>query len=131
MTMRDKINVLKNAQTCKHEVIDALKKIIKDTYDDLCCLISDIYISDKEIEVDYCFSCRGERSYDHAVIPIEWLDEGYDYKSAYEKKKREIEERHKREEIAERKRAEAAKRRQERNLYLKLKKKYEKEGGAE
>ena len=48
-------------------------------------------VADNSIDVDYWYTCRGEYGGDNAVIPIEWLDEGFDFKAAYEEELRKAE----------------------------------------
>ena len=87
--------------------------------------------------VFYLYSCRGESDRDHVNIPKDWLDEEFDYKSAFEEEKRKIEETCRIKEAEEKKRLkkrleakhkadEIRKAKAEYEQYLKLKAKYEK-----
>jgi hypothetical protein len=82
-------------------------------------------VLDTYVVVYYENSYRGFYEHNSVNIPIEWFDEGFDYKSAYlellrkaeeEKKKAEVEEKQKQKELQEKK---------EYDTYLKLKEKYE------
>ena len=125
MTIREKIEAVKKVQEYRKEISDLLETIISDTSDYHCRYVDNFTINDKTINVDYWWTCRGESERDEVNVPIEWLDEGFDYKTAYQKKLE-------REQAAERRRAAAEERRekkrkekQEYENYLKLKKKYE------
>ena len=125
MTIREKIEAVKKVQEFRKEISDLLETIICDTSDYHCRGVDNFTINDKTINVDYWWTCRGESERDEVDVPIEWLDEGFDYKTAYQEKLE-------REQAAERRRAAAEERRekkrkekQEYENYLKLKKKYE------
>lgn len=135
MTIQEKLDALKNVQDYEVEVKNKLNEIIKRTYDDHCYLVDDFIVGDEFIDVTYSYSCRGCCDTDYATIPRKWLDDGFDYKTAFEEERRKAEEKRKQEELEEQKRKEEAekkaakhKEQQEHELYLKLKKKYE--GGA-
>ena len=125
MTIREKLDALKKVQVHRTEIAELLEKIIEDTYDYHCDGINDFTIEDNNIYVNYCWTCRGEYGHDDVYIPIEWLDEGFDYKAAYKEKLRLAELARKREEEKERKKQAKLKEKKEYEKYLELKKKYE------
>lgn len=126
MTIREKIEAVRNVQNYEVEIEERLKQIIHDTCEDYISGIDNFVIEDDSIAVFYSWTCRGETSYDTTVIPIEWLDDGFDYKSAYQEKVRLEQEKAKKEAEAEKKREEKRKAENEYKQYLELKKKYEK-----
>ena len=129
MTMREKIEELRRVRPIYDSVAEFAKKIIEDIYHYCSVYIIDITVVNNKIDISYKYGYYG---HDYFSIPIEWFDEGFDYKAAYrEMKKKEAEEVEKKLK-AERKRKAAAKRRaavkkanKEFETYLKLKKKYE------
>lgn len=125
MTIQEKLDALKNVQDYEVEVKNKLEEIIKCTYDSHCYFIDDFSIGDEYIEVTYNYTCRGYSDTDYVSIPRKWLDEGFDYKAAYEEMKRKAEEARKKEEAEEKKRAEEKRKKEEYEQYLKLKEKYE------
>lgn len=132
MTNREKIVALKKVQACREEISNLLEQIVHHTYDYHCDGISDFRITDDKILVDYEWSCRGEYGRDECSIPIEWLDEGFDYMAAYEEECRLAELARIRNEENEKKRLEKLrkdraklKKEHEYKKYLVLKKKYE------
>ena len=134
MTNREKIAALKNVQSCYEEISNLLMEIIKDTFDYHCDMIFNFHIGDDTVFVYYEYCCRGEYGREEVHIPIEWLDEGFDYKEAYTEMRRQEALARIREEENEKKRLEKlrkdkAKQREEREYkkYLALKKKYESE----
>ena len=101
MNIKEKLDALQNVQDYEVEVKDKLEEIIKDTYDDHCHSVEDIVINDTAIEVTYMYYCRGESDTDYVTIPREWLDDGFDYKTAYEEVLRNAEELRKKAELEE------------------------------
>ena len=136
MTIQEKLDAIMGVQPYQAEIADKIEEIIKDTYDGQCYCVDSFVIGYKHISVDYLYSCRGESDRDYATIPREWLDDGFDYRTAYEEEKRKAEDERRRME-AEKKRNEEKKRKaeaarkskEEYEQYLHLKAKYE--GGAE
>lgn len=88
MKMRDKIAAVKAVQGYETEIKQKLKEIIEQTSDFQCRCVTDFMVGDTHIEATYESVCRGEYYYEDMNIPIEWLDEGFNYKAAYEKQKR-------------------------------------------
>ncbi len=125
MTIREKVEAVRNVQNYQVEIEERLKQIIHDTCDDYIRGIDNFVIEDNSISVFYHWYCRGETAYDATVIPIEWLDDNFDYISAYQEKVRLEQEKAKKEAEAERKREEKRKAENEYKQYLELKKKYE------
>lgn len=126
MTIKEKLDALKNVQDYEVEVKNKLEKIIEDTYDSHIICVNDFSVGNEYIEVTYDYSCRGYGDTDYVSIPRKWLDEGFDYKAAYEEMKCKAEEQRKKEEAEEKKRAEEKHKKEEYKQYLKLKAKYEK-----
>ena len=139
MTNREKTEALKKVQGYREEISDILEVIIQRTYDYHCDGIRNFNIDTSRIFVDYEWTCRGEHGVDELSIPIEWLDEGFDYKAAYEEELRRAELARIREQEKEKKRLEEQRKarsklmkKREYERYLKLKEKYEtkEEGGT-
>jgi hypothetical protein len=109
------------------ELRAALKSIIKDTYDYACDGVDgyEFYDDGKIIQCHYSYSCRGEYDTDWCIIPVKWLEEGYDYKADFEEMKRKSEEERKRMEEEKKKKDQKRKENAEYETYLKLKEKYE------
>ena len=105
MTNRQKIAVVKEAKKHWREIASILGKIIYDTFDYRCTDVIDYQVRDKEIYVNYAWSnmMNGCSSHDYAYVPIKWLDEGFDYKAAFEEERRKAEEKQKQEELEEHK----------------------------
>jgi len=133
MKMLKKLEAIRKVQGYEAQVKEKLAEIIKQTYDSHCYMVDDFTIGESAVDVTYSYICRGYGDIDYAVVPIKWLDEGFDYKAAFEEECKKAEEKRKQEEAEEKKRKEAAKKKatkqkeqKEHELYLKLKKKYEK-----
>ena len=86
MTNRKKIEALKRVQDYQFQITELLERIIKDTSDYYCSRVDSFTIDNKNIYVNYWWWCRGESGRNEKTIPIEWLDEGFDYKTAYREK---------------------------------------------
>lgn len=130
MKNREMLMELKKVRPMFDHLVDVAAKIVKNTFDDYCCDIDDLIVGDKTVEVMYEYHCYSEYGHESVLVPIEWFDEGFDYKSAYEEMKRKEAEEEKKRIEAERKRkakidAEARKAKEEYETYLKLKQKYE------
>ena len=83
MKMLDKIAAVKAVQGYETEIKQKLKEIIEQTSDFRCRSVTDFTVGDTHIEVYYESFCRGEYYDVPTAIPIEWLNEGFDYKAAY------------------------------------------------
>lgn len=132
MTNKEKLVALKKVQGFYEEINNLLDKIITNTYDHTCDRILDFNVGDDSIFVFYEWCCRGEYGRGEVSIPIEWLDEGFDYKEAYKEMRRQEVLAAKREFEKERERLEKLRKakakqreKQEYKKYLELKKKYE------
>ena len=125
--LQDKITKLNEFLDLDEELKEELKLIIEDTYDYKCYGVEGYVFSDdgKTVECNYSYCCRGEYDTDWCVIPIKWLEDGYDYKADYEAMKKRVEEEIKRKEEEEMKKEQAIKEKAEYEVYLKLKKKYD------
>lgn len=133
MTIREKIEAVRNVRCYEKEISDRLETMLGRILDDSSIEIGDFIMVDDSMKVDYYCSHRGERYVNGITIPIEWLDEGFDYVAAYHERKRkeqeEAEKRIKKERLKEKRRRANAKKRKAENeykQYLELKKKYEK-----
>lgn len=83
MTNREKIEELRRVQDYKEEIEDLLEVIISITFDSSCQRVCSFTIDDNEIHVRYQWKQCGDCGHSTETIPIEWLDEGFDYKTAY------------------------------------------------
>lgn len=126
MTVKEKLDAIKNVEDYEVEISNKLEKIIEDTYDSHITCVNDFSVGDEYIEVTYDYTCRGYGDTDYVIIPRKWLDEGFDYKVVYEEMKRKAEEQRKKEETEEKRLEEKRKAKEEYEQYLKLKDKYEK-----
>jgi hypothetical protein len=86
--MLEKIEELRKVQDFQDELIDRLEIIIRGTSDPDCQTVCSIEIIGDEILAKYLWNLYGEDGYDSERIPIKWLEEGFDYKAAYERKRR-------------------------------------------
>ena len=125
MTIREKIDAVRKVQGYRDDIAIRLKEVIEDTYDYHCKRIDYFAIGDDSIFVEYSWTCRGETDEDEVAIPIEWLDEGFDYRRAYEEKMRKAEEEARKRKEAEQKKEAKRKAKEEYKKYLELKRKYE------
>lgn len=133
MTNREKIIALKKVQGYHKEISILLAQIIKDTYDYYCDDIHDFNIGNDSIFVEYeWIGPGGLVAIDECSIPIEWLNEGFDYKAAHKEMHRQAELARLREEKNARKQSENQRKAkaklkadQEYKKYLALKKKFE------
>ena len=132
MTIREKLNALKKVQDYQSEIAKLLKEIIRYTTDYHCDGINNFTIEGKCVCVNYSWYCRGYSDNSYVSIPIEWLDEGFDYKGAYQEEMRKAQEKAKRngkrrkERLKpDKEREKKRKEKEEYKKYLKLKRKYE------
>lgn len=134
MTMLEKVEAFKRVQDYTVDIKNRLEEIVKSTYDFRCSAVNDFNVKGNFIMVYYDRYCRGESCSEWVKIPVEWLAEGFDYEAAYKRELEKTEIRRKREEAAEKRWREAAKKaaalekeKRERELYFKLREKYERE----
>lgn len=132
MTNREMLMELKKVEPMFDKLIDVAHEIVESTFDVYCCGVDDLVVGDKTVEVQYEYHCHGEYAHSIVIVPIEWFDEGFDYKAAYKEMKRKEAEEEKKLEEAKKKRKAAAKKaaekrkaKKEYETYLKLKQKYE------
>lgn len=132
MKNREMLMELKKVEPMFDKLIDVAHEIVESTFDKQCCSIDDLIVGDKTVEVQYEYGCHGEYWHDCVNVPIEWFDEGFDYKAAYKEMKQKKAEEEKKKLEAKRKRKAAAKKaaakrkaKKEYETYLKLKQKYE------
>lgn len=139
-TIREKLAAVKAVDGYEDEIKEILEKIIRDTFDYHIDDVQNFRVGDTDIEVSYWYTCRGEHGGEAVDIPIEWLDEGFDYREAHRKMLMEAERRKRRAEAkrkyrakkAEEKRKQLKKNTDEREYktYLRLKQKFEEKGVA-
>ena len=124
--LQEKLAKLSEFLVLDVELKKELELIIQDTYDYHCDGIEGYDFSEdgKSIACHYSYTCRGEYDTDCCVIPVRWLEDGYDYKAEFEEMKRKNEEALKRREEEEKKKEQARKEKAEYETYLKLKEKY-------
>lgn len=86
MTNREILTTIKHFSLLRSQIDFVAKEIIKDTFDCNIRYVVTILVLDTEVVVSY-ESLRGNPcsyySSEKVRIPIEWFDEGFDYKSAY------------------------------------------------
>lgn len=134
MKNRKMLAELKKVRPMFDKLIDVAHEIVESTFDCYCWSIDNLIVGEKTVEVVYEYHCHGEYGHESVFVPIEWFDEGFDYKSAYEEMKRKEHEEEQKRIEAERKRKAKAKKaaverkaKKEYETYLKLKKRYEPE----
>lgn len=132
MKNREMLMELKKVELMFDKLSNVAYEIVKNVFDDCCTSIDDLIVGDKTVEVQYEYRCYGEYGHDYVHVPIEWFDEGFDYRSAYKEMKRKAAEVEQKRLEAEQKRkavakkaAAARKAKKEYETYLKLKQKYE------
>ena len=125
------VDEIKDVVDKYNDLSEKVEQVIKDTCDEYITCVNGIWIdeSGQNLDVSWTYTCRGCSDNDSNFIPVEWLQDGFDYKAAYHQMLKEKEERAKAE--AERMKKEYAKKaeEEERKLFERLKKKFE--GGGE
>lgn len=124
MTNREMLSVIKNAEPLFEHIESVAIDIIKDTFDYHIRSVEDISVLDTHVVVYYENSYRGFYDHDNVRIPIEWFDEGFDYKSAYSELLREAEEKRVKAEAKEKEKQKKLQEKKEYDTYLKLMEKY-------
>ena len=124
MTVREKISAIKNVQEYRDEIKEILRRISHDTYDWTIDDVYSFYVRDSDIDVDYYYTCRGEHGGENAIIPIAWLDEGFDYGEAYREMLREAERKEKEAEARRKQKEKKKTEEREYKTYLRLKEKF-------
>lgn len=132
MRNREMLEEIKRVEPIRSKMRELADKIVAGTFDYSLECTTDLIVLEDKVEVHYDCCCRGEWGHDVVHVPIEWFDEGFDYKAAYtdmlkkqEAAKKLAEAARKRKEEAAKKRAKAKKAEKEFKTYLKLKEKYE------
>ena len=120
MTNREMLMEIKKAALLMEQVKDIAHEIVENTFDRHCSSIDDVAVEDTTVKIWYEYECRGEYFNSSVRVPIEWFDEGFDYRAAYkEMRQKEVEEEKKK------KKKKIAEAKKEYETYLKLKEKYE------
>ena len=134
MRNREMLEEIKRVEPIRSKMRELADKIVADTFDYFLECTTDLIVLEDKVEVHYDYCCRGEWGREIVYVPIEWFDDGFDYKAAYqdmlkkqEAAKRRAEAARKKKEEAAKKKAEARKAEKEYKTYLKLKKRYEPE----
>lgn len=132
MKNKEMLMELKKVRPMFDHLVDVAAEIVGNTFDDCCCDIDDLIVGDKTVEVMYEYRCCGEYGHESVFIPLEWFNEGFDYKAAFKEMKRKEAEEAKKRIAAEKKQKAAAKKaaaerkaKKEYETYLKLKQKYD------
>jgi hypothetical protein len=125
MTNREILSAIKNVEPLFDHIESVVFKIIQDTFDYHIRYIEDISVLDTYVVVYYENSYGGFYEHNSVNIPIEWFNEGFDYKSAYNELLRKAEEEKKKAEAEEKQKQKELQEKKEYDTYLKLKEKYE------
>ena len=94
MTNREILSTIKSVKPLISHIKKRAKIIIKNTFNQYIQIVTGINVSDTYAEIFYEYRLYGkwddeDRVYygewikDKVQIPMEWFDEGFDYKSAY------------------------------------------------
>lgn len=85
MTNREMLFKIQSVESLIRHIKKRAKVIINNTFDDTIQTVVDIKVSDTYVEIfyDYYSSIYDDYGKYNVKIPIEWFDEGFDYKSAY------------------------------------------------
>ena len=72
------------AEKLRNEVEDKLLQIIQDTEDLYAVKVTDFAVREHDgvIEVEYDYRFRNSRGSSCTTIPVQWLEDGFDYKYA-------------------------------------------------
>lgn len=83
MTNREILFKIQSIEPLISHIKERAKVIIDNTFDRYVQTVIDIKVSDNHVEIFYDYCIYNEWGKDSVKIPIEWFDEGFDYKSAY------------------------------------------------
>jgi len=83
MTSREMLFKIQSIESLISHIKDRAEVIINNTFDPYIRTAIDIKVSDTHVEIFYDYCIYNEWGKDSVKIPIEWFDEGFDYKSAY------------------------------------------------
>lgn len=125
MTNRERLTEIKRVEPIIAHIKKCAKEIIYDTYDYHVTDIIEVVVHAEGVELICSGHSYSETYTDCYVIPIEWFDEGFDYKSAYRELLREAEEKRVKAEAEEKQKQKKLQEKEEYDTYLKLKEKYE------
>lgn len=113
------------------EINNLLKVIIKNTFDWSVTWINSFVINETSIEVNYKYRLCGYTDNEDVIMPIEWLEEGFDYRKAYAEMCMEAKRKAKEAETARKAMEKEIAEEKEYKEYLRLKQKFEENGVAE
>ena len=116
--LQEKIKTITDAKKIIDDFYNQIAVIIEKTADSHIDYVEDANIENQDIEVNYIYHCRGESDHDYTTIPVEWLEDGFDYVADYKRRIKEAAEKRKLEEAREKEAKEKAE-------YEKLKRKFE------
>ena len=87
MTMLEKIEAVRQVQDYVDDIKDKLEIVIRHTFDPECFEVTGFKVDDGTVYARYIYSfCSGGGLASSNVdVPVAWLSEGFDYRSAYEK----------------------------------------------
>jgi hypothetical protein len=85
MTNREMLSAIKGVIPLINYIKERAEIIINNTFDHDIQTVVDIAVSDIYVEIFYDYRTHNKWGRDCVKIPIEWFDEGFDYKSAYNK----------------------------------------------
>jgi hypothetical protein len=83
MTNREMLFKIQSVEPLISHIKDHAEVIINNTFDPYIQTVIDIEVSDTHVEIFYDYCIYNEWGKDSVKIPIEWFDEGFDYKLAY------------------------------------------------
>lgn len=83
MTNREMLFKIQSVEPLISHIKERAEIIITNTFDHDIQRVVDIEVSDTYVEIFYDYCIYNEWGQDSVKIPIEWFDEGFDYKSAY------------------------------------------------
>lgn len=76
-------NTIKKTVSKYKELEDKVFKIIAETYDSNIEYVTGINVDGDNLDVNWDWHCRGYIDCDSKMIPIKWLEDGFDYKAAH------------------------------------------------
>jgi hypothetical protein len=83
MTNREMLFKIQSVEPLISHIKERAAIIINCTFDNYIQTVIDIEVSDAYVEIFYDYCIYNEWGKESVKIPIEWFDEGFDYKSAY------------------------------------------------
>ena len=85
--MREKIEAVRQVQDYENDIKDKLEIIIRHTYDPDIDEVIEFTVDGGILDVRYIYNFDCNLGRTRVDIPIAWLSEDFDYKSAYKKMK--------------------------------------------